>query len=97
MNDEGVWNSPFQLSNDNQSDIPKSSYQSGLFYTTWVNYISGEVNVMEYPINQSSQAPIIISDGEQNISPIIRSSETLGIVAWESVDNGNNQIQVNMN
>lgn len=95
----GIWDTPFSLSNNyyEQDDAPQSSFNSGTYFTAWTNCMTGEINVADYPLDNSSPYPVVISNGDLNFNPVIGSSATTTAVAWVKLIDADYVIQVNTN
>jgi len=95
---DSMWQTPFLLSSEPLNDYPQSSYSSGISFNIWADLNSGTVNVFEYPLDNSTPSPSVISEGDLNIYPyMITSSTNKTIAAWQLMIGSNYVIQVNTN
>lgn len=92
-NISSIWEYPIKLST---SAGDPTTYNPSANYTGWVDPLSSEIYVAEYPESGDPLPPFIISDGYYNLPPKTSSSDNMVVFTWESIVSDDHLIKVNM-
>jgi len=94
-NISGSWGNLVDLSYVTPETDPSQSYSNSLF-TVWNDPFTNDMYVSEYPQNGPTLSPTVISSEDMNVSPKIKSSITISILACESIVGADHVIKVNV-